>query len=196
MTKEELIKLKKQTELAQKFRANLRNYGKNYTTGYLTYNAVQEKDATNEAIANIDNSLSSLVINAAKYGIDLARILVDIDWDYFKTKDVIETAIIPGPDDPNFESFVTKRIYDYLLVQMRYCIDSYDLEDTEIIEDKLNLLSPVFIVKYSTFLKCLEERGYDIKSPSFDIFLKENVRALNFQIDFEPQVKRSREKRN
>lgn len=191
MTKEELIKLKKQTQIAIKYKAVLRNSCKSYSSSYLSYSAVQEKDATNEAITNIDNSLSSLVINAAKYGIDIRNILVDIDWDFFKTKDFVEGSIVPGPDDINFAIFTYRRVYDYLLVRMKYNVESYDQMDKEIIEDKLNLLSPAYIVKYSRFVSYLLERGYEINPPSFDIFLKENMRSLNFQINFAPQQKRT-----
>lgn len=194
MTREELIKLKEQTTLAIKFNAVLRSINKNYSSGYLTCNTIQEKDETNEAIANIDNSLSSLVINAAKYGIDIKCIFVDIDWDFFKTKEFIEGSFIPGPEDVNFTAFTNMRVYDYLLIQMQYNVESYDPLDREIIEDKLNLLSPAFIVKYSKFVEYLKARGYEINTPSFDIFLNKNVRSLNFQIDFEPQQKRIKTK--
>ena len=149
MTKEELIKLKEQTTLAVKFNAVLRNLTKSYSTGYLTYKTIEEKDETNEAIASIDNNLSSLVINAAKYGIDIKNILVDIDWDFFKTKDFIEGSFVPGPEDENFALFTNMRAYNYLLIQMQYKVSSYDALDEEIIEDKLNKLSSCFITFYN-----------------------------------------------
>lgn len=196
MTKEELIKLKAQTALAIKFNAVLNNCDKSYNSGYLTYKAIEEKDTTNEAIASIDNNLSSLVINAAKYGIDIKHILVDIDWDFFKTKDFVEGSLIPRSDDVNFASFTNMRIFNYLLIQMQYKVESYDTEDEEIIEDKLNRISPYFIIKYDYFLQSLIERGYLDKGESFDNFLASNARALNFQIDFERQKKRTRIKNN
>lgn len=194
MTKEELIKLKEQTTLAVKFNAVLRNLTKSYSTGYLTYKTIEEKDETNEAIASIDNNLSSLVINAAKYGIDIKNILVDIDWDFFKTKDFIEGSFVPSPEDENFALFTNMRAYNYLLIQMQYKVSSYDALDEEIIEDKLNKLSSCFIVKYDYFLQSLIERGYLEKGESFDTFLAQNTRALNFQIDFAKQKKRTRTK--
>lgn len=188
MTKEELLKLKNETQIATKYSARLGKFSeKTYSLPYMT---IKELENTDGALADIDKRLTNLVINAAKYGIDTTRILVNIDWDFFKTENGL---ISPSPDDSGeFNLFAYKRLYDMLLIQIKYSLESLDRNDHEIIEDKLNRISSIFIINYSRFISLLGERGYDMPDLTFDEFVYQNKYSLDFSIEFEPQHTRTR----
>lgn len=195
MTREELINLKKALTIEiregiyYQAEVDLGQFVGSEKTECLLSTDIKQKSDVAGAINEIDDTLTKIIFNAAKLGVDLSSIKVLINYGLFINTSYLHLKKQFGEGGPVYPLSLKAIMPNYLAIMSSYQVDAYSVHAAGI--DLLNTTGKLFIVNYDDLINILAKHDYLEKQVDFNKFFT-NKEKLDFQIDFESSQKRVR----